>query len=305
MKVKLSELFIPLSDRDTYSLKELSELQLQPSFIKKIAARFGLSFITDNAVEGNLCFAQHKDVRPAYRETFSKEEIMGLVLPQILNPVVDLEQKEVIFPDNSIDLFSASFKKTIISQAKKKQLRQITLEWRDKLPREERNALSVIICRHLWGLIQEKNARIIHSYLTMGSEVNVLPLLQKALDHNITVVAPKALQKRQFQNLIVTDLTNMEAGVFNTYYPKDAVVYTGEYDLILVAGLVFDQVGHRIGYGGGYYDAFLAEHPNALKVGIGFPFQFVEGIPVEKHDIKLDKVMTAVSRHSSVQYLKK
>lgn len=94
------------------------------------------------------------------------------------------------------------------------------------------------------------------------------------------------------QNLFLTDLKNMEAGIFNTYHPKDAEEYTGEYDLIIVAGLAFDKRGYRVGYGGGYYDTFLAGQPKALKVGVCFPFQMIAEVPVESHDIKLDEILT-------------
>ena len=175
-------------------------------------------------------------------------------------------------------------------KAKKKHLRETMLSKRNDMSRQERNANSKKICDQLWKIILEKKIKVIHSYLPMGSEINVLPLLQKAIDQNITVVAPKTLKKRQLQNLIVTDLKNMEAGVFNTYHPKDAAEFIGEYDLIIVAGLAFDKNNFRVGYGGGYYDTFLADQPNAFKVGVCFPFQMVDSVPVEKHDIQLNDI---------------
>lgn len=67
------------------------------------------------------------------------------------------------------------------------------------------------------------------------------------------------------------------------------VIFTGKYDLILVPGVVFDRLGYRIGYGGGYYDHFLANQPSALKIGVGFPLQFSRSaLPHEEHDIPVD-----------------
>lgn len=175
----------------------------------------------------------------------------------------------------------------------KQHLRETMLEQRNAMPRRERNALSESICGQLWELIVKNKIRAIHSYLTMGSEVNVLPLLQKALDAGLTVVVPKTLKKRQMQNLVLHDLKNMEPGIFNTYHPKDSEEYTGEYDLIFVAGLAFDEKGYRVGYGGGYYDTYLAGQPEALKVGVCFPFQMIKEVPLEPHDIKLDEVYTS------------
>lgn len=175
--------------------------------------------------------------------------------------------------------------------AEKKAIRERMLEHRNNMPRSKRNALSAIICSKLWELILEHDFKIIHSYLPMGSEVNVMPLLQKALDHGLTVVVPKTLKKRQLQNLILTDLKNMEQGIFNTYHPKDAKEYCGNYDLIIVAGLAFDQRNYRVGYGGGYYDNFLAGQASAMKIGVFFPFQHLEKVPVEAHDVRLDRVI--------------
>ena len=173
----------------------------------------------------------------------------------------------------------------------KKAIRSKMLEKRNAMPRQERNAHSEKICNQLWEIILKNKVQVIHSYLTMGSEINVLPLLQKALDNSLTVVVPKTLKKRQMQNLILHDLKNMEPGIFGTYHPKDTEEYSGEYDLIIVAGLAFDQRGYRVGYGGGYYDTFLAGQANAQKVGVFYPFQLMDQVPVEPHDIKLDKVL--------------
>ena len=177
------------------------------------------------------------------------------------------------------------------AKEQKKYLREIMLKQRDGMPRSIRNAHSERICQQLWEAILNNKVRVVHCYLTMGSEINVLPLLQRALDAGLTVVVPKTLKKRQIQNLILTDLKNMEPGIFGTYHPKSAQEYRGCYDLIVVAGLAFDKKGYRVGYGGGYYDTFLAEHLSAKKIGISLPFQMVETVPVEEHDVKLDEVL--------------
>ncbi len=173
----------------------------------------------------------------------------------------------------------------------KAELRSEMEAARQRLSRTERNQLAERICQTLWDLIELRDVKVVHSYLTMGKEVNVLPLLQRLLDAGITVVAPKTLRKRQMTNLVVHSLQDMEPGVFGTYHPKDAVEYQGNYDLIIVAGLAFDKAGYRLGYGGGYYDTFLAKHPEAWKVGVGYPVQLRDKVPVETHDICLDQVV--------------
>ena len=175
----------------------------------------------------------------------------------------------------------------------KKAIRLDMMEQRNKMPRKDREHLAALLCQQLWEIILAKKVSVLHSYLTMGSEVNVLPLLQKALDNGITVVVPKTLRKRQMQNLILSDLKTMEPGIFGTYHPRDVQEYTGSYDLIIVAGLGFDPRGFRVGYGGGYYDTFLAGQPNAYKVGVMFPFQLMAEVPTEAHDIPVDLLLGA------------
>jgi len=55
--------------------------------------------------------------------------------------------------------------------------------------------------------------------------------------------------------------------------------------------LAFDANNYRLGYGGGYYDTFLAQHPTAFKQGIFYPFQEVSEVPTEVHDVQLDHVL--------------
>ena len=64
-----------------------------------------------------------------------------------------------------------------------------------------------------------------------------------------------------------------------------------ELDLIIVPGIAFDQTGHRIGRGGGFYDRLLPQY-NAIRAGICFDFQCLEKIPVEPHDCLMDVLIT-------------
>lgn len=176
-------------------------------------------------------------------------------------------------------------------KAQKKALRQLMLEQRAALSLEQRKAFSAKICAQLWEIVTQNEVKVIHSYLPMRAEVDVSSFLQKCLENDMKVVAPKTLRKRQMQHLVLKDLSTMEDGIFGTYHPKNALEYHGHYDLIIVAGLAFDQQNYRLGYGGGYYDTFLAEYPTAMKVGVCYPFQFLETVPIESHDCQLDRVV--------------
>ena len=61
--------------------------------------------------------------------------------------------------------------------------------------------------------------------------------------------------------------------------------------MIITPGLAFDASNYRLGYGGGYYDSFMVNHPDAWKIGICYPFQKVPKVPIEEHDLQLDKIL--------------
>lgn len=174
----------------------------------------------------------------------------------------------------------------------KSALRDEMLERRDKMPKLQKRKSDQLICEELFTMALERNVKVIHTYLPMKSEVNVIPLIKVAMAAGITIVAPKTLRKRQLENLILTDLNFLEKGVFGTYHPRNAEIYKGHYDMIIVAGLAFSDNLYRVGYGGGYYDTFLADQKNAHKVGVGYPFQMVQTVPTENHDVPLDEVIS-------------
>ena len=73
---------------------------------------------------------------------------------------------------------------------------------------------------------------------------------------------------------------------------KSSVYPADSFDLIIVPLVVFDSNLNRLGFGGGWYDRFLANQSNALKVGLGYDSQYIDAIDAREHDIPLDMVIT-------------
>ena len=63
-------------------------------------------------------------------------------------------------------------------------------------------------------------------------------------------------------------------------------------ELVVVPGMAFDKQGHRLGRGKGYYDRLLPKLTNAYKLGVCFPYQYIEEVPTDEHDIRMDEVLT-------------
>jgi 5-formyltetrahydrofolate cyclo-ligase len=61
-------------------------------------------------------------------------------------------------------------------------------------------------------------------------------------------------------------------------------------DAVLVPGLAFDLLGTRLGRGAGFYDTFLRDKPHIFKVGVCYSGQIVDGLPRERHDVRMDAI---------------
>ena len=173
----------------------------------------------------------------------------------------------------------------------KKNLRNKMLIKRAKIDTTFKQEYDLWICQQLEQIISKNNYKTIHAYLPMGKEIDISPLLENLLAKGITIITPKTLPKRKLENRVLTSLTDIEKGVYGTTHPSNPEEYKGTFDLIIIPGLAFDENNYRLGYGGGYYDNFIVNHPNAYKLGIFYPEQKVEEVPTEAHDRKLDRIL--------------
>jgi len=175
--------------------------------------------------------------------------------------------------------------------AQKKELRTTMFQQRNSLSAIQKMKYDSWICDELEQLILSINCKVVHAYLPMGSEIDINPLLKSLLAKKITVVTPKTLKNRQLEQLVLHSLDKLEDGIFGTQHPAESSIFEGDYDCIIVPGLAFDMQNYRLGYGGGYYDGFLAQHSKTFTVGICYPFQQMKSIPKEIHDVCLSKVL--------------
>lgn len=173
----------------------------------------------------------------------------------------------------------------------KKALRKLMFEKRRGVDGPVKKEYDTWICNELEKMIRDKACNTVHAYIPFGTEIDISPLIKKMLDLKITVVCPKTLPKRKLENRILHSLDDIEIGIMGTMHPAQADVFEGKIDLVIVPGLAYDRKNYRLGYGGGYYDNFLITQPGAFKVGIFYPVQQVDVVPVEAHDISLDSIL--------------
>ena len=88
-------------------------------------------------------------------------------------------------------------------------------------------------------------------------------------------------------------MQDLQAGAFGILEPTGKLFTDYEkIDVVVVPGMAFDKEGHRLGRGKGYYDRFLAKIRNTYKIGLCFPWQLVDNVPTDEHDILMDEIMT-------------
>lgn len=138
-----------------------------------------------------------------------------------------------------------------------------------------------------------KNARTLYGYLSYNQEVLTLPILEQALRDGKQVAVPKVYGDTM-KFIILHDLSRIAPGSYGIPEPvEDEPVAQDETALVLMPGLAFDRQGNRMGYGGGFYDKFLAAEPEHPTVALCYAFQLVEQIPTDSYDIPVDCVLWA------------
>ena len=175
----------------------------------------------------------------------------------------------------------------------KKTLRKECIKVRDGLPLEirERGALLITerILGHQWFYLSDT----VLGFSSFGSEIDTTELLQETLRQKKRLFLPK-VEGKVMEFYQVKDLNELKRGYKgilepsgeNTRFQKEE--FTPEKTLLLMPGVAFDLYGNRLGYGGGFYDRFLALYPelHTRSIAIGFAAQRVAEIPVEEWDSK-------------------
>lgn len=94
--------------------------------------------------------------------------------------------------------------------------------------------------------------------------------------------------------LWLDDLSAVAPGAYNIPEPiADGPEADDETALVLMPGLAFDPEGHRCGYGGGFYDKFLAAHPTHPTLALCYGFQMFDHLETDDYDIPVDAVISA------------
>ena len=85
----------------------------------------------------------------------------------------------------------------------------------------------------------------------------------------------------------------LEPGVFGLMEPVHAQHFMPPVQLLVVPGLIFDDEGYRVGYGGGFYDALLERlSPDIITLGAAFQLQRFHALPYAPQDLPVQGLVT-------------
>ena len=143
----------------------------------------------------------------------------------------------------------------------KKTLRKETIAAMKRLPESVKIQADEQLTQRLLELPAFQEAKILATYLSFDHEFSTAGLIQAALQLGKRVCVPRTYPQGRME-FVEYDPDILEKTRFGLLEPNEQgkVVDKAEIDLIHVPGLVFQSKGYRIGYGGGYYDRYLADY---------------------------------------------
>ena len=140
------------------------------------------------------------------------------------------------------------------------------------------------------------NASFFHIFLTIKhlKEIETEPIISTLFGKDKNVVIPKSnISTGKMTHFLLTDSTVIKPNIWSIPEPEGGVqIQDNQIEVVFVPLLAFDIKGHRVGYGKGFYDTFLKNCPNAIKIGLSF-FEAETTLEDQKaYDIPLDYCIT-------------
>lgn len=175
----------------------------------------------------------------------------------------------------------------------KKELRRSIREQKRQMTEEEITSRSEQLGHLFLSSEAYRNAKTVYGYLPYNQEVRTVPMLEQALQDGKRVAVPKVYGD-EMRFILIDDLSQVEKGYAGIPEPiADGPVGDDPHALVLMPGLAFDPQGHRIGYGGGFYDRFLGQEPEHPTIALCYEFQVLPHLETEEFDIPVDTVLWA------------
>ena len=174
----------------------------------------------------------------------------------------------------------------------KKALRAEIKAKKRAMTEEQIAATSEALAQQLYAHPAYKEAKSIFGYLSYNQEVRTMPMLEQVQKDGKRVAVPKVIGDTMIF-IWLDDLSRIELGYCNIPEPIDnGPEAVDETALVMMPGLAFDPTGRRCGYGGGFYDRYLEQHPNHPTLAMCYGFQMFDHLETDPHDIPVNYVLS-------------
>lgn len=175
----------------------------------------------------------------------------------------------------------------------KGELRDAMRIKRRQLPPEAQQKAAQAVFDRLGGFDPYRRAKNVMAYMACRGELSLDMVLQDALAGGKALLLPRCEENGRMTARWIETYSDLEFGAYGLMEPKAdcGIADPKAIELILVPGTAFDRKGSRIGQGAGYYDRFLAQ-TDALRVGVCHDFALHACVAQEKHDVRMDYVIT-------------
>lgn len=176
----------------------------------------------------------------------------------------------------------------------KNDIRRAMIEKRMEIAPENHKTACGYLCEKLLSIPLPAQS-IIAGYKAIKGEMDISQALMACHDKKYRLCLPSVTVPERIMHFLTwRPKMAMKKGAHGTLEPDGGEVVVPT--TIWIPLVAFDLSGHRLGYGGGYYDATLANlkktHHKLQTIGIAFAFQEVDKLPHESHDMKLDMIVT-------------
>lgn len=182
--------------------------------------------------------------------------------------------------------------KSVIGIQKKKLRKQLKIR-RDGLSQYYKAEADTGIFRNAVSLPEYQAAKTVFCYVGTSDEINTRPVLEHILASGKRLGVPRCIGNGVMEALEITDMSQLKPGMYGILEPAEGcrLIRPSEIDLAFVPCLSCGRDRMRIGYGGGYYDRYLAA-AGFKTAALCREKMLEEKIPAEKWDLRMDMVIT-------------
>jgi 5-formyltetrahydrofolate cyclo-ligase len=176
----------------------------------------------------------------------------------------------------------------------KRDVRRSVLAARDALRASERVARTAAIHDRFLVLPEVVTARAVMLSWAFGSEIATQPLIERLHERGVQVALPRIVGPQELDAVAYVPGDPLRETSFGAREPVGGEVFDPiELDVVVTPGVAFDASGHRVGYGGGFYDRFLLRTgPSVSRIALAYDLQVVDDLPAGGFDLPVDVVVT-------------